>query len=72
MQYLLKCSGCNREISDDESYFSGYFGPSRNSGKFGCGPHIYCCEECTKKLSSLWNIKKDSSEIYDKLVDQSM
>jgi hypothetical protein len=48
--FILKCHGCWKEIPENESYFSGYMCPPRLSGKFGCAPHVYYCENCTEKL----------------------
>ena len=54
---IMKCSRCNKEIRDNESYFSGSLCPPCNDKgerKFGCSPYSYYCENCMKDLPTFF------------------
>lgn len=51
---MMKCKGCNKEIPENEYYFTGHACPSLETNKFGCAPPEYYCKTCMKKFPSYW------------------
>ncbi len=53
----MNCSGCNKEIFDNESYFSGFVIPpcdENGQRKFGFSPYSSYCENCMKDLPTFF------------------
>jgi len=54
---FMKCTRCNKDIPDNESYFSGNIVPAcckDGTRKFGFAPRSIFCEGCLKEMEKFF------------------
>ena len=62
----MNCTGCLKDIPDDQPYFKGSYCLLRNTEKFGCAPYTTLCRQCSEKIPH-WSYQPERSKREDLL-----